>query len=192
MVYRMKCGASMARRFELPVAVAAGEKNHDPAEPEDHALGRSRGGFGTKIHILCDEEGNPLHFEVSAGQVHDSAMFDDVLLGADQTLTCEDGVRVAWPVKLAGDKGYRAEWIDAYLIDLGVMPVIPSKANEDRSARPVDFDKAAYRRRTIVECLIGWLKESRRIMTRFEKTAINFRGMIKLAFIHRYFRLCTP
>ena len=66
-----------------------------------------------------------------------------------------------------------------------------SKPVEDRDARPVEFDKAAYRRRSIVECLIGWLKESRRIVTRFEKTAINFAGMVKLALIHRYLRLCT-
>ena len=70
--------------------------------------------------------------------------------------------------------------------------MIPSKANEDRNARPVAFDKAAYRRRSIVECLIGWLKESRRVLTRFEKTAINFGGMVTLALIHRYFRLCSP
>ena len=73
-----------------------------------------------------------------------------------------------------------------------MIPVIPSKANEDRNARPVAFDKTAYRRRSIVECLIGWLKESRRVLTRFEKTAINFGGMVMLAFIHRYFRLCSP
>lgn len=118
-------------------------------------------------------------------------MLDTVLAGADERLRDEDGVPMAWPVKMAGDKGYRAAWIDEYLLGLGVLPVIPSKANEDRRARPVEFDKAAYRRRTIVECLIGWLKESRRIMTRFEKTAINFAGMVKLAFIHRYFRQCT-
>ena len=76
-------------------------------------------------------------------------------------------------------------------VELGGIPVIPSKENEDRDARPVEFDKAAYRRRSIVECLIGWLKESRRIVTSFEKTAINFAGMVKLAFIHRYLRLCT-
>lgn len=53
----------------------------------------------------------------------------------------------------------------------------------------MSFDKAAYRKRSIVEQLIGWLKESRRIVTRFEKTALNFGGMVKLAFIHRYLRL---
>ncbi len=90
---------------------------------------------------------------------------------------------------LAGDKGYRADWIDRLLLELEIAPVIPSKVNEDRSARPVAFDKAAYRRRCIVECLIGWLKECRRVLSRFEKTAKNFSGMIKMAFIQRYLRL---
>ena len=64
--------------------------------------------------------------------------------------------------------------------------MIPSKENEDRTTRPVEFDKEAYRRRNIVERLIGWLKESRRIFSRFEKTAKNFGGMITLAFIRQY------
>lgn len=72
-----------------------------------------------------------------------------------------------------------------------VEPVSPSKDNEKRELRPGEVDKAAYRSRNIVERLIGWLKESRRIVTRFEKTAINFGGMVKLAFIHRYLRLCA-
>ena len=92
---------------------------------------------------------------------------------------------------LAGDKGYRANWIDEYLIELGIQPVIPSKQNEDRDARPVEFDRQAYRRRNIVERLIGWLKEARRIFSRFEKTAKNFGGMITMAFIHRYLNLAT-
>ena len=90
---------------------------------------------------------------------------------------------------LGGDKGYRADWIDQYLIDLDIQPVIPSKENEDRDARPVDFDRDAYRRRNIVERLIGWLKEARRIFSRFEKTAKNFAGMVIMAFIERYLRL---
>jgi transposase len=184
-------GPSTEHPSVLPDAAAVGEKNRHSCEPEDHALGRSRGGYGSKIHILCDGEGHPLHFHLSAGQVHDSTMLDTLLIGADETLLDEQGHEKAWPVALAGDKGYRAEWIDEYLLDLGITPVIPSKENEDRSQRPVTFDKKAYRRRCIVECLIGWLKESRRIVTRFEKTAINFGGMIKLAFIHRYFRACS-
>lgn len=135
--------------------------------------------------------GHPLHFCVTAGQVHDSATLDMLLSGADGTLHDEEGVVMAWPLKLAGDKGYRAAWIDEYLLELGMEPVIPSKKGEKAENRAVPFDKRAYRRRSIVERLIGWLKESRRIVTRFEKTAINFAGMVKLAFIHRYFRLCS-
>jgi transposase len=118
-------------------------------------------------------------------------MLDTVLVGADETLHDEEGVVMAWPLNFSGDKGYRAAWIDEYLLDLDMTPVIPSKENEDRSLRPVEFNKPLYRRRCIVECLIGWLKESRRIVTRFEKTALNFGGMVTLAFIHRYLRLCT-
>ena len=87
---------------------------------------------------------------------------------------------------MAGDKGYRADWIDAYLLDLDILPVIPSKTNEDRGRRGVPFDKQTYRNRNIVERLIGWLKECRRVFSRFEKTAKNFAGMIRLAFIQRY------
>lgn len=108
-----------------------------------------------------------------------------MLVGADESVLDGDGEPVAWPVALAGDKGYRADWIDEYLFELEIKPVIPSKENEDRSARPVEFDREAYRRRSIVECVIGWLKECRRVMTRFEKSAKNFGGMLKMAFIQR-------
>ena len=154
-------------------------------------MGRSRGGLSSKIHILCDRVGHPLHFHLTAGQTHESAVLDEVLIGADEQLIDANGEAVAWPVALAGDKGYRADGIDAYLLALGISPVIPSKENEDREARSVAFDKEAYRDRNIVERLIGWLKENRRIFSRFEKTAKNYAGMIKMAFIHRYLRLAT-
>ena len=128
---------------------------------------------------------------VTAGQVHESTALDTLLVQANRDLYDAQGNPVPWPVALAGDKGYRADWIDDYLLDLEIRPVIPSKANEDRDARPVAFDREDYRRRNIVERLIGWLKESRRVFSRFEKTALNFVGMIKMAFIHRYLRLAT-
>ena len=106
----------------------------------------------------------------------------------DAHLCDGSGKPVPWPVSLGGDKGYRAAWIDEYLLDLGIEPVIPSKENEDRNARPAEFDREKYRRRNIVERLIGWLKESRRILSRFEKTAINYGGMLKIAFIRQYLK----
>lgn len=113
----------------------------------------------------------------------------ELLEQADQAITDQKGKPVAWPASLAGDKGYRADWIDECLLQMEIKPVIPSKANEDCAARPVPFDEDLYRRRSIIEQLIGWLKENRRIFSRFEKTAVNFHGMLKAAFIQRYLRL---
>ena len=161
-------------------------KKSDPKEPDDHALGRSRGGFSTKIHILCDRLGHPLAFQLSGGQAHESQLLTALLEEVDERLTDGQGSPVAWPIALAGDKGYRAEWIDDYLMELGMTPVIPSKSNEVSDARPCEFDPGYYRDRNIVERLIGWLKESRRILSRYEKTAANYGGMIKLAFIRQY------
>jgi transposase len=132
-----------------------------------------------------------LHFHLTAGQDHESTALKPLLEGADARLYDGDGEPIAWPVALGGDKGYRADWIDEYLLDLGIRPVIPSKENEDRAARPVKFDRRTYRRRNIIERLIGWLKECRRVFSRFEKTAKNFGGFLKMAFIQRYLRLAT-
>jgi transposase len=114
----------------------------------------------------------------------------DLLQGA--AVTGIDDPTIVRPIRVAGDKGYRADWIDLYLADQGIEPVIPSKSNEDRDARTIPFDSRVYRERNIIERLVGWLKECRRILTRFEKTATNFAGMVKLAFINRYLRLMCP
>ncbi len=164
-------------------------KKGDPNEPEDHALGRSRGGFSTKLHLDCDANGIPIHFELSAGQAHENSSLIDLLNNSGNELVGIDGDPIAWPKAIAGDKGYRAEWIDQMLLNLGVTPVIPSKANEDRSLRKVEFDKVKYRDRNIVERVIGWLKECRAVFARFEKTAINYAGMVKMACIQRYLKL---
>jgi transposase len=138
---------------------------------------------------LCDGHGHPLHFHLTAGQEHESTALTALLEEADAQITDGNGEPVAWPVALGGDKAYRADWIDEYLLALDIQPVIPSKANQDRDARPVVFDQDTYRRRNIIERLIGWLKECRRIFSRFEKTAKNFGGMLKMASIQRYLRL---
>lgn len=125
---------------------------------------------------------------MTPGQTHESTVFDVVLENADKNLLDGRGVPVPRPVPLAGDKGYRADWIDDCLMDLEIQPVIPSKSNEDPDSRPVSFDRESYRKRNIVERIIGWIKENRRVFSRFEKTAKNFGGMIKMAFIRCYLK----
>ena len=94
------------------------------------------------------------------------------------------------PDKLAADKAYRVHRILDWLRDHGIQPVIPRKSNErTRPGRPESFDEDAYRRRNVIERCVGWLKECRRIMSRFEKTALNFLGMIHMAMIERYLRI---
>jgi len=78
------------------------------------------------------------------------------------------------------------DWLKAQ----GIEAVIPHKDNEHARHDPdVTFDKQTYRQRAVVEQCVGWLKESRRIGTRFEKLAVNFHGMLQLAMIRRYLKL---
>jgi transposase len=94
------------------------------------------------------------------------------------------------PKRVAGDKGYSYPRVRKWLRDHGIGAVIPEKDDPRllHPANPRGFDKETYRRRSIIEQCIGWLKECRRIGTRFEKLAINFLAMVKLAMIHRYLR----
>ncbi len=127
---------------------------------------------------------------LSPGQSHESKSLSEVMKQVDVHGT-GDSIPIV-PAKLAGDKGYRYDWIDKWLIDEGITPVIPSKQNEDRTARPVEFDKPSYRKRAIIEQLIGWLKECRRVATRYEKLARHYLSMVKLSMIGRYLRLIAP
>ena len=148
-------GASMELSYEPLGVHLEEEKKGDPSEPSDHALGRSRGGYSTKLHLLCDVEGHPLSFYLTPGQTHESTVADVLLETADNHLFDLEGIPVPWPAALAGDKGYRADWIDTCLTNLGISPVIPSKSNENRDSRQVPFSGEMYRKRNIIERLIG-------------------------------------
>jgi len=156
-----------------------------PDEPEDHALGRSRGGFGSKFHLVTDGAGLPLAVEVSAGQAHESTYFEPVMNAV--RIPRVAGRPRTRPGALAGDKGYSYGWIREWLREHKIRAVIPRRSNERQDGR-MAFDREAYRRRNVVERCVGWLKECRRIATRFEKLALNFLAMLKLAIIEQYLR----
>ena len=94
------------------------------------------------------------------------------------------------PGHLAGDKGYSFPRIRRWLRRHGIGAVIPQRSDQlqRHKGRPLNFDKQAYKRRSVIECCIGWLKECRRLCTRFEKLALNFLSMVKLAMIQRYLK----
>ena len=156
-------------------------------------MGRSRGGFGSKFHVVTDGAGTALAIEVTAGQVHELTVAESVI---GQAVACRIGTRRKQqkrrckPRKFAGDKGYSQKRLRDWLTEQNIKPVIPHKDNEKARHDPkVKFDREAYRGRCVVEQCVGWLKEYRRIGTRFEKLAVNFLGMLQLAMIRRYLRL---
>ena len=143
--------------------------------------------------MVTDGSGTPLAIEVTAGQVHESTVAEDVIgeaVASPIGLRRRKLKRRGKPRKLAGDKGYSSQRIRDWLVGLLIEPVIPHKVNEAARHDPsVKFDRQAYRGRSVVEQCVGWLKEFRRIGTRFEKLAVHFHGMLQLAMIQRYLRL---
>lgn len=73
-----------------------------------------------------------------------------------------------------------------------IAPVISSKKNDNPAYRAGEFDKASYRCRCVIEQMIGWLKECRRVATRYEKLARKSLSMVKLSMISRYLQLIAP
>ncbi len=130
---------------------------------------------------------------MTAGQVHESTRAESVIGQAIASLIGRRRKRFrqrSKPRKLAGDKGYSVQRIRDWLKGQRIEPVIPRKENEiARREGREEFDGQSYRGRCVVEQSVGWLKENRRIGTRFEKLAVNFHGMLHLAMIRRYLRM---
>jgi len=142
-------------------------------------LGRSQGGFSTKIHVRAEGRGKPLTILITAGQRHEQTAFEALMEQGAVKRRGRGRPRLR-PRRVVGDKGYSSNHIRSYLRQRGIGSVIPRRTDERRRGR---FDKAAYRQRNVVERLIARLKQFRRIATRYEKRAANYRGMLTLAAI---------
>lgn len=151
-------------------------KNLPTAEPSHHALGRSRGGFGTKLHLLTDGHGLPLTVLVSPGEAHESKWAIPLLESCDAHLPSGR----QRPLAVAGDRGYSVDHLRFWLRKRHIRPVIPTRSNQRRQR---DFSPARYRWRNVVERAVGLLKEARRVATRYEKLAIHYLGFLKLAML---------
>ena len=162
-------------------AAGASKGNRPDEEPEDHPLGRSHGGFGTTVHLIAaigDGQVLPRVVAGSPGQQHETQRIVPLVEGLN-----EKGML---PEKMAGDKGYSAKWIRAYLLAHGIEPVIPHQKTEPGRNDP--FDREAYRQRNRIERGINNLKWLRRVATRYEKLAIHYLGMLQLAILFRFYR----
>ena len=159
--------------FTLRPRYGKGQVLHFTVETETlkkdprRCLGRSRGGSGTKIHAVTNQNGLPIRYELTPGQAHD----------APPCKTLLDNLQPGQHV--LADKAYDADWIRALIWEQGAIDVIPPKTNRKL---PAEFDAEIYRERNKIERFFGRLKASfRRIAIRYEKTSRNYLSMIKLA-----------
>jgi transposase len=142
------------------------------APDDDQGLGRSRGGFGTKLHIAVDALGNPVTLHLSPGQDADVSHAETLL--ADHQ-----------PEVVMGDKGYDSDALIETIERRGAQALIPPKKN--RKEQRV-YDRELYKERNKVECCVGLFKQFRRVATRYEKTARNFLAMATIAAIAIWLR----
>ncbi|MET8768218.1 MULTISPECIES: IS5 family transposase [unclassified Streptomyces] len=170
-------------------AAATGRKGGGTGdEPDDHALGRSRGGLTTKIHLACDGKGRPLAILVTPGQRHDSVCARPLLerIRVPRTGTGRPRCR---PDRVIADKAYSSRGFRAYLRQRGIAHTIPEKTDQRRhrlkrgghGGRPPGFDRETYRRRNTIERCFNRLKGFRGIATRYEKTATSYEAAVSLA-----------
>ena len=138
--------------------------------------------------MVTDGGGTPLSVRVTPGQTHESSVFEETVDAV--RITQPLGPPRSRPLRIAGDKAYDIPRVRRWLRDHRIAAVIPEKAKPygRKPGRPPTFDRDAYRRRNVIERCIGWLKHARRIATRYEKTAVNFLAMLKLAMIQHYFK----
>jgi transposase len=146
---------------------------------EREALGRSKGGFSTKIHLRCDGNGLPITFLITVGQRHETVVFEQLMEQGAVPRSSSGRPRLR-PHRVVGDKGYSSGAIRRYLRCRGIRVTIPRKDNEKHRGK---FDKSIYRTRNVVERCFNRLKQFRRIATRYEKKAENYLTMLTLASI---------
>ena len=143
---------------------------------------------------MCDGSGNPLAALLTPGQQHESTVCQDLLANVRVRTSMGGGRPRTRPKLVVADRGYDAGDFRRYLRRRTIRCVIPEKRvpvskRRRRRGRPPAFCAATYRRRNVIERLVGWLKEHRRIATRFEKLASSFMAMVKLSFVRRYLRM---
>lgn len=164
-------------------------------EPDDHGIGRSRGGLSTKTHLIVDGAGRPLVIAVAAGQGGDSPMLIP-LLSQLSVPRLGSGPPRTRPVSLAGDKAYSSKAIRAHLRSRRIVAVIPEPGDQighrlrrgARGGRPVGFDPVAYRNRNVIERAFNTMKNWRGLATRYDKHAVTYRGAVVLAAILAWLR----
>jgi transposase len=125
---------------------------------KEEGLGRSCGGFSTKIHAMVDALGNPTKLIVTPGNTQDITQAEELTKDIENT-------------RVLGDKGYDSQAFVAFLKQKDCDVVIPSRTN---SKSPREIDKHVYKERHLVENFFNKIKWYRRVFSRFCKTKTSF------------------
>ncbi|MGY2115756.1 IS5 family transposase [Nocardia gipuzkoensis] len=189
-IMRAHSHAAAARRDGDRQAEAPGGHHSEPA---DHALGRSRGGWGTKLHLACEHRLRPLSLLLTAGQAGDSPQFAAVLDSIRVPRLGRGRARVR-PDRVLADKAYSSAANRAYLRERGSPATIPVSADQAGHRRnrgrggggPPAFDHEIYRHRTTIERGINRLEQHRAVATRDEKLATRYLAVIQIAAINQW------
>lgn len=160
------------------------------SEPEDHALGRSRGGLSTKVHLASDNQARPLGIHVTAGQAGDAPAFEAVMAGIRIPRSGPGRPRTR-PVVVLADRAYSSRAIRAHPRRRGIRAVIPQPADQighrlrrgRAGGRPPGFDADKYKERNAVERCIARLKQWRGLALWTDKLAIAYQAALHVASI---------
>ena len=131
------------------------------------AIGKSRGGWSTKVHLVAANARTAITFGLSPGQAHDAVQGRDLLAGLGP---------LPEPLPLLMDSAYEDDQTRQLALDFGWIPVVPPRKTR---LQPWEYDRLLYRRRNEVERLFRRLKGFRRIFSRFDKLDVMY-----LAFLH--------
>jgi transposase len=163
------------------------------------ALGRSRGGLTTKIHLVADRRCRPVTDILTPGQHADCPQFIPLM---DQIrIRRRGGGRPRTrPARALGDKAYSSAANRAYLRRRRVQAVIPVKEDQKNhrrnrgsaGGRPPAFDATCYKDRNTVERCFSKLKQFRAVATRFDKRKLMYQGTVDVASIRIWLRDPVP
>lgn len=147
------------------------EKNIETGIQEQE-LGRSKGGFSSKLHAVCDALGNPIRFFVTAGQRSDYIKALDLIEGKHM------GALIA-------DKGYYGNYMIEAAMNVNAVAII--RPRSQRKA-PRFYDQELYKERNIIERMFNKLKHFRRVATRYDKLDISYLAFVFIASIYLWLK----